>query len=462
MTTMDDLERLLERQYRFLEKQVGIRLVRRAKLFMDFIAGNPLLNAIVTDLVRETDQAIHELEAFDSSLLPELISYRHELADQAPEYDDSQERRPDPGKGSTIDYEHSFAFFDAYVEGIDKPAGIPLMPNPNDDNTKFKKLIWIVRGKTHDLVNGYDPTTHAIDPEKKRDDLLPLLEKLRALEANHDHQYRIFLDRKFSHAGPAWHTLLAIFGEVNPRPENYWELSQDERNYRLARALHGPGQILNKALYDTSSLSSDEQEQLERAAAFMKEQCERVYEEVMLRIGTRRSHQALIDRYKYRCEWHEQTSLRRMVQASSTPEDDLARHLALWLFDQGLNPMTKMRAGNLEPDLLDPVSSMSLYVEAKQYKDAHDTRAYLIKGIGQMVDTMARLDGTPYQVREGYYVVYRRGGPRYVFPAILKCGSFTIYPMLIDIAEAQESGSRQKHKPIIISEDELAESSIGL
>jgi hypothetical protein len=80
-----------------------------------------------------------------------------------------------------------------------------------------------------------------------------------------------------------------------------------------------------------------------------------------------------------------------------------------------------------------------------------------MRGFGQMFDTMARLVGTPYAVSEGYYVVYRRSGPRYVLPEVIKRGFATIYPVVIDIAPAESSGSRQKRKPIIITEEEIVE-----
>jgi hypothetical protein len=48
-------------------------------------------------------------------------------------------------------------------------------------------------------------------------------------------------------------------------------------------------------------------------------------------------------------------------------EDRLTVELARFLFDQGLNPLTKPLIGGLEPDLLDSSVPSAFYVEAKQY-----------------------------------------------------------------------------------------------
>jgi hypothetical protein len=66
-----------------------------------------------------------------------------------------------------------------------------------------------------------------------------------------------------------------------------------------------------------------------------------------------------------------------------------------------------------------------------------------------------RLQGTKYAVREVFYVVFRESGPRYVLPREVPGEGFITFPILIDIAPASESGSRQKYAPILIPIDEL-------
>jgi len=176
----------------------------------------------------------------------------------------------------------------------------------------------------------------------------------------------------------------------------------------------------------------------------------RVHEDLRHRIGTRRSLSALLNRFRVRCEWHDRDRLRKIATDSSTPEDSLAAEFARWLFDQGYSPITKPYTGGLQPDLLDPAR---LYVEAKRYK--RPARSYIKQGAHQLHDTVMRLVGTPYEIREALFVVFREAGPRYVLPERVKGEEWDMLPMLIDIAPLAESGSQQAHQPRMITETEL-------
>lgn len=61
----------------------------------------------------------------------------------------------------------------------------------------------------------------------------------------------------------------------------------------------------------------------------------------------------------------------------------------------------------------EPFSRFSFYVEAKQYVAV--APGYLLKGMQQIWNMLDELRGTSLDVSEAFYVVYRRGGPRYSF-----------------------------------------------
>lgn len=65
------------------------------------------------------------------------------------------------------------------------------------------------------------------------------------------------------------------------------------------------------------------------------------------------------------------------------------------------------------------------------------------------------LRGTPYDVHEAFYVVFRRGGPRYVLPPAVRGEGWTAHLLLIDIAPAEKPGSRGATRPYVISAEEL-------
>jgi hypothetical protein len=61
---------------------------------------------------------------------------------------------------------------------------------------------------------------------------------------------------------------------------------------------------------------------------------------------------------------------------------------------------------------------------------------------------VGRLRTDAYPVHEAFCVVFRRGGPRYELPEAVQAEGYRVYSTLIDIAPPNESGARQKHRPI--------------
>jgi hypothetical protein len=440
---------LLERQYNYLSRQKGVNFIRQARCFCSFLQKNAHYSVLLQDMISETQLAVNELEELDGSLMLELVAIRTELQQRAPEYDDSN-MKPPTREELTTKYESSFAFFDAHLKDEDRKRGIPMFPTPYDDRTKFNTLRGVIAGKVYGLINGYSPATGTIEEGNERKDLEDLRVRLEELQQMHNHKFRSFLDAKFTLPGVSWINLETTFNEINPEPTEY---ARQDPERMLERALHGYGRVLRKALYEPEERSSNEDKQsLSEIEKRISEHCERVYEELRLRLGTTRSNLALIRRYKNRCEWHDRERLFAIAQTKSA-ENDLTAELARYLFDQGLNPLTRARTADLEPDLLDPTSLGKVYVEAKQYSKS--ARDYLVKGVGQVHDTLGRLRGTPYEVTEAFLVIFRRGGPRYIFPNVINSEGYEIYIILIDIAPTSISGTRQKHRPIQIPLSEL-------
>jgi hypothetical protein len=65
------------------------------------------------------------------------------------------------------------------------------------------------------------------------------------------------------------------------------------------------------------------------------------------------------------------------------------------------------------------------------------------------------LRGSPYEVDEVFYVVFRQSGPRYILPESVRGEDYVVFPLLIDIAPLVQSGSRSRTRPIRIEPDEL-------
>ena len=212
---------------------------------------------------------------------------------------------------------------------------------------------------------------------------------------------------------------------------------------------------LSNALFNPTSLQDEDRVALDRIVDQMDTFLDLVYEELRRRLGAVASRLALLQRFKQRCEWHDRDRLALLAMSGGAPEDALTAELARFLFDQGLNPVTRMRVGGLEPDVFDPLPASSLYVEAKRYASSKGARTHIRAGLPQIHDTAGRLRGSRYAVEEVFYVIFRQGGPRYVLPDRLSGEDYVVYPILIDIAPLAMSGSRSDARATRIDATEL-------
>lgn len=192
----------------------------------------------------------------------------------------------------------------------------------------------------------------------------------------------------------------------------------------------------------------------------VKNKVKRVYEALRQEIGSTRLRLQVMDRYKIRSQWYNQEYLRSLIEENGkyirNREDALSRDLALYLFEQGITVWYRLKGGQHEFDLVEvhPENKNPLAIEIKVYKESKDKKA-VIDGFSQLHSYLSTLEAN-LAVFEGYYVVYRLGGALYEFPRKISTNKFTIYPILIDLGLAKESGRKQK-KPILISEKEILE-----
>ena len=304
------------------------------------------------------------------------------------------------------------------------------------------------------------PTSRTKDQQSKIYELQYQLERLRKQQ---EYAHRNFVDERLTSSGLLLNGVLQLLRELNPEPPPLF-IDEGERDahaqaqikqyYNEGLDIQGKSHI-TEALYDVHASSKDKNESLEHSVRALKLHVERIYEDLRLGVGTRRSLLGLINRFQHRCQWHDRVRLFNLAKgAKRKVEETLTAELALWLFDQGLSPVSKPMMAGLQPDLTDPSFKFNLYVEAKQYNAP--AKDYLVHGFHQLWDTVSGLKGTPYEVKEAFYVVFRCGGPRYVLPEQALPGEgWTAHLRIIDIAPAKERGSQGAKKPIVISMDEF-------
>jgi len=133
-------------------------------------------------------------------------------------------------------------------------------------------------------------------------------------------------------------------------------------------------------------------------------------------------------------------------------ENRLSVHLARYLFDNGISTYYKLKRGHHEIDMVDPNSNNPLIIEVKVYKNSR-SKTYLLNGIYQLHSYLNNIS-SQLKITDGYYIIYRLGGPIYEFPEKIITNRFTIHIILIDIGVSSESGSKQS-VPKLINEKEI-------
>ncbi|WNG17930.1 hypothetical protein [Cystobacter fuscus] len=457
---LEDLVELLERQWNFLLTQEGTAFHRQLRRFVRLVQEEPRLAALINDMRREGDELVSQHLRHDQDLTQRLVALKKEFIKQVPEEDDSAMAFPASG-WSTLAYEASLANFDTIANSSRSRS---IWVDTATDNTKSQKLLGILTGKFNKLEytesQSQQPATRTIEQLSRIDELR---HQLLYFQQQHQYAHRNFVDQKLTSPGLLFNGVLRLLRDFNrepaPLPADKQERDAQvlaQVNEYLNEGLMTPGKHhLEEALYEDRALSKDEREAVEHSTRALKLHMTRVYKDLRLRIGTRQSLLGLVSRFQHRCQWHDRTRLYNLAKgAKRRAEEVLTAELALWLFDQGLSPVSKPMMAGLQPDLTDPSFRFNLYVEAKQYNVG--AKQYLIDGFHQLWDTVSGLKGTPYEVKEAFYVVFRRGGPRYILPdQPLPGEGWTAHLRLIDIAPTEERGSQGAKKPIVISEGEL-------
>ncbi len=434
---LDPVLSLLDRQVDALADQPTMpEFLISVEPFLRALEADPRIAIHLEDLRDETLDRVRVIEKEDSELVPKLIELRARLVELSPDLDDSN--AAPPSEGDDRDWIDSLAQFDVIAAAEPEPL------NYKAEGARSQRLLEILRAKRERL-----PRPHAGEIEAWVVDLYNLSEVWA-------HATRwLALSMRVS-AGLALLRLDSVPPSLNPEPtiRKVGEKRTDQLNAALQRQFSVNGLFFNAVHTD---VRNDAQADLaEKQVAELRAGLTRLSVELHRRIGVTRSRRALILRFKQRCEWHDATRLREVADTATGRggiEDRLTGELARFLFDQGLNPLTKPLVGGLEPDLLDPSVLPAFYVEAKQY--AGSARSTIRKAFAQILDTIGRLQSDAYPIHEAFCVVFRREGPRYELPESVQAEGYRVYFTLIDIAPPEESGARQKHLPIRVTEKEM-------
>ena len=232
---------------------------------------------------------------------------------------------------------------------------------------------------------------------------------------------------------------------------------------------------LGRLLYEPGGLTREEERRALEEVGDLKRRLDRAWDGLRLRFASTLRAQVVVERYKTRVEEHDRERARaiarretrcvaiakkRCRRVKSRLEDLLTRDLYLYLFDEGHRVLYRPRLDDLEPDTLSvgsPLGPRPILVEAKAYAKSGSARADIRNGFAQCLSYLNALSSSASAgVYEAHLVVFRLGGPLYGLPSAFRHGDFTVYPVLIDLADPAERGRDQaKARVTPITEDEI-------
>jgi hypothetical protein len=411
---------------------------------------------MIEDLVEVLDRAHAALDAEEDLDFPLNLFRFHELLTRDARTSAILEtlRQEEAASKGKLDREHAevATTLTAIVDELELDAIEHFEPVPDDEHEPGESLeqirIWLARatarapdpylvGKERTDVNELSKVIQAVDAVAERANRPDVRERLRAAKRRFDHANRARRIFYLTSAGTALVMLERHLGDFHPPP---LEQGEEAEYAHFARTRKTPLGKVAETIFGVGRTNPEDDLSVQAFLDGMRSDTRRVYEHVRGRIGAERSLLAVFERYRQRCVWYDAERLRAIAASGpGKPEDRLTETLAAYLFDHGLNPLTRPLVGKVQPDLLAPGSRFSFYVEAKQYASA--TPGYLLKGMHQVWDMLDELRGKNLDVSEAFYVIYRRGGPRYSFEPRVQHRDRVVHVLVIDIAPTDERGS---------------------
>jgi hypothetical protein len=413
---IEDLVEVIDRSWQLLQKRTGANFVLACFPFVEQLKRDPRTASILDELRRENLQSREGIRAAREESRTQALAVFQELRTLRPDVFPTE---PAP-------------------QGYDCTADTIFL-NLQESSQESDAEVWAPFEGPGTYI-GLDATLTILQSLLEKTDLENLKIRHDAVMRRLDFETRARNIYFRTAAGASLARIEREFDDLHPLVVEPGTSPQLEARRRMRDRATG---TLYGALFGRRRLSVDNEISAEMLTKIdeLRADMECLNEEIRRRLGIERSLLAVVDRYRQRCQWYDSEKLRALAKnAPGAPEDRLSETLATYLFDHGLNPLTRPLLGKVSPDIFHPHPIFSFYIEAKQYTQG--CRKYLLQGMQQMWDMLSNVLGTDYDIREAFYVIYRRGGPRYHFPSCVPDKDRgVVHIIFIDIAAPNERGS---------------------
>ena len=426
----------LDRRCALVVSSEGGTLLLECLRFVEWLRGDMTLSAYAQDLRDEYVEIEAQLTGHQLAGVAALTSLKDRCLATLTALDD----RGDPAVDSNVDparYRRSFRFIEASLVALNKGVRSDELSDDHVDRMM------------NDVISLFDARL-CRDPTAANEggEAAAFLYELREFAETHLRGVLVLRARRNASPGISLEFLDDIVAAL-VSPESTDGL-RDEFQVAVAQIKKEPSLARHPELHPTAEKTD-----------IVKQHLRRVHVELRALLGTALSHRRLVARFKTRCVLYDRRRLRELVMRGektdqefvSQREQILVNELARYLFDCGVWALVRVPFGHHEFDVIG-THGRPILVEAKVYIEA--ARQEIIGGFAQLHAYLNMIEGTPFQVREAHYVVFRLRGPIYDLPRVLRRGRHTIYAHIVDLGESAESGSRQPKPSVISAEDLIA------
>ncbi len=450
------LVELLDRRFQLLQEQDEQEYLAHFLRFAALMLRDAELAPYSRQLVAEFEQRLLVTQEKWQQEVCDLVELRRQTTETFPDLDNSNTAFDEGPLGVSYEYDVSLAHFDDLVSGVSRESGESfslIAPSMYDDSTLPLQVLSILKSTLRPKFDAYakqaaEQRARGDTVDKMPEALDRLWSRLGSIEQAHAHDYRDFVNWRRTSPGQALVNVADLAKRLNPEPLQYesiheiWKLRSLKEEWYYGH--------LGRVLY----ANEPDPKELKAVVNGCRNNARISYEGLRESISRLGAHEQIVNRYKIRCMWYDPSEVHNLG-LQSDGEVALTRHLALYLYDQGLPVVSRLRVGIHEPDVAE-LGQGAILIEVKKYhaqERPSRVREKLIRGLAQLHAYLNAFEAHT-EIREAYYVVYRLGGPLVEMPRYVRTPRFNICTVLIDMGEAHESGSRQS-RPVVITEADL-------
>jgi hypothetical protein len=277
----ETLNEFIGREYDYLRRQEGRDFFLALAPYANALLGKSRVRRVIRRIEHDTRHALNRYVDEQRQFVAEATRIRHELAQRAPEIDNSDMQRPDPASHERARYDlDSFARFNELVDR-DIDIGYPTLPSEQDDPGPMGDLFVILRGRLRAAEYGEDASAN--DPQV-REDLGDLARRISNLAQEHSYALRRYRQEARTLPSLAFGRLAHFGSDLNPDPVVI-ATDEDVEQWldRTLREWGHPKTIVRK-LVNGERLESGERDYLQQIETQLKAEADRLHQELARRL----------------------------------------------------------------------------------------------------------------------------------------------------------------------------------